>query len=64
MLRAIDHKADQQRKTQFIMKKKESNSKSLEQIMHIRDYKKCCKTCKEADEYLTMKKSKKSMESL
>ena len=43
---------DQARKTQFIIKKDESS------ILKVKEYKKTCKICKEADEYLLMKSQK------
>lgn len=50
----MDIKADNSRKSQFIMQKHE-NSKSVEELLHLKDFKKACKTCKQADEYLIIK---------
>ncbi len=34
---------------------KHENSRSVEELLNIKEYKKTCKTCKQADEYLIIK---------
>lgn len=56
----IDKKAEVQRKNMFKQHQHDTVSTSMDrsQITNIRDYKKVCKTCKEADSYLVAKQGK------
>lgn len=49
VLRTLDLKSNQ------IGSQKEVIIKSEDVLVNIRDFKKCCKTCKEADQYTKMK---------